>query len=203
MAIESVPGVAQVASLGGFVRQYQVNIDPTRLAAFNIPLTRVLESVRRSNQDVEGRVLEFSGVEYMVRGRGYIKSKTDLDNVSLGADRNGTPILLKQVARVQLGPETRRGLADLDGKGEVAAGIVVVRFGENVLNVIERVKEKIRRDVAPSLPQGVRIVPTYDRSDLILRSIDTLKDEIVKLSIAVSVVCVVFCSTSPVPWWLS
>ncbi|PKN36020.1 MAG: CusA/CzcA family heavy metal efflux RND transporter [Deltaproteobacteria bacterium HGW-Deltaproteobacteria-19] len=192
LAIESVPGVAQVASLGGFVRQYQVNIDPTRLAAFNIPLTRVLESVRRSNQDVEGRVLEFSGVEYMVRGRGYIKSKTDLDNVSLGADRNGTPILLKQVARVQLGPEIRRGLADLDGKGEVAAGIVVVRFGENVLNVIERVKEKIRRDVAPSLPQGVRIVPTYDRSDLILRSIDTLKDEIVKLSIAVSVVCVVF-----------
>jgi Cu(I)/Ag(I) efflux system membrane protein CusA/SilA len=192
LALESVPGVSQVASVGGFVKQYQVTVDPNRLLGYNIPITKVMEAVRKSNLDVEGRVIEFSGVEYMVRGRGYIKRVQDLENIAVGATAAGTPIYLKDVAHVQLGPEIRRGAAELDGKGEVAGGIVIVRFGENVAHVIDRVKEKIRTDIAPSLPKGVKIVTTYDRSDLINRSIATLKEEIVKLAIAVSVVCVVF-----------
>jgi copper/silver efflux system protein len=192
LAIESVPGVSQVASVGGFVKQYQITLDPNRLSAFNIPITKVMEAVRRSNLDVEGRVIEFSGMEYMVRGRGYIKSLEDLKSISLGTNTNGTPIYLKDVAGIQLGPEIRRGIAELDGKGEVAAGIVVVRFGENVLQVIDRVKEKIKKEIEPSLPKGVKIVTTYDRSDLIHRSINTLTEEIIKLSIAVIVVCIIF-----------
>jgi Cu(I)/Ag(I) efflux system membrane protein CusA/SilA len=192
LALESVPGVSQVASVGGFVKQYQITLDPNRLLGYNIPITKVMEAVRRSNLDVEGRVIEFSGVEYMVRGRGYIRKIQDIENISLGTNGSGTPIYLKDVASVQLGPEIRRGVAELDGKGEVAGGIVIVRFGENVANVIDRVKEKIRTDIAPSLPPGVKIVTTYDRSDLIRRSISTLKEEIVKLAIAVSVVCIIF-----------
>ena len=192
LAIESVPGVSQVASLGGFVKQYQITVDPVRLSAFNIPIGKVLENVRRSNRDVEGRVIELSGVEYMVRGRGYVKSLRDLEEIAVGASPTGTPIYLKDVARVQLGPEIRRGLADLDGRGEVTAGIVVVRFGENVLDVIERVKERLKKDIEPSLPKGVKVVVTYDRSELIGRAVDTLKEEILKLTIAVSVVCLVF-----------
>jgi copper/silver efflux system protein len=192
LALESVPGVSQVASVGGFVKQYQITLDPNRLTAYGVPITKVMEAVRRSNIDVEGRVLEFSGVEYMLRGRGYIRNVEDIENISLGTNGAGVPIYLKNVAKVGLGPEIRRGVADLDGKGEVAGGIVVVRFGENVLNVIDRVKEKIRSDIAPSLPPGVKIVTTYDRSDLIHRAIETLRDEIIKLSIAVSVVCIVF-----------
>ncbi len=192
LALESVEGVSQVASIGGFVKQYQITIDPNKLLAYNIALTTVLEAIKKSNKDVEGRVLEFSGVEYMVRGRGYIKSLKDLQSISVGTDGAGTPILLRDIANIQLGPEIRRGIAELDGRGEVAGGIVIVRFGENVLNVIERVKEKIKKDIEPSLPEGIKIVVTYDRSDLIYRSIDTLKDEIIKLSIAVSSVCIVF-----------
>jgi Cu(I)/Ag(I) efflux system membrane protein CusA/SilA len=192
LGLESVPGVSQVASIGGFVKQYQITVDPNRLLAYNIPITKVMEAVRKSNQDVEGRVLDLSGVEYMIRGRGYVKGLQDLESIAVGANTGGTPIYLKDVARIQLGPEIRRGLADLDGKGEVAGGIVIVRTGENVLNVIERVKAKINRDLAPSLPQGVKIVTTYDRSDLIKRSMSTLKEEIIKLIIAVSVVCLVF-----------
>lgn len=192
LALESVQGVSQVASIGGFVRQYQISIDPNRLLAYNIPLPKIMESVRQSNQDVEGRLLEFSGIEYMVRGRGYIKNISDIENIPVGSIRSGAPVLLRDVATVRLGPEIRRGIADLDGKGEVAGGIVVVRFGENVLNVIDRVKEKIKTSIAPSLPEGVKIVTTYDRTDLIHRSIDTLKEEIIKLGIAVSIVCLVF-----------
>ena len=192
LAIESVPGVSQVASIGGFVKQYQITIDPNRLLAYNIPITKVMEAVRRSNLDVEGRVIEFSGIEYMVRGRGYIKTIADLENIAVATNGAGTPIYLKDIARIQLGPEIRRGVAELDGKGEVAGGIVIVRFGENVLNVIDRVKAKIAKDIEPSLPKGVKIVTTYDRSDLIRRSMATLKEEIIKLSIAVSVVCIVF-----------
>ena len=192
LALESVPGVSQVASLGGFVKQYQITIDPNRLSAYNLPLMKVIEAVRKSNKDVEGRVLELSGTEYMVRGRGYIKSLQDIENIAVSTNSIGTAVFLRDVATVQLGPEIRRGLAELDGKGEVAGGIVVVRFGENVLKVIERVKEKLSKDIQPSLPKGVKIVTTYDRSDLIHRSIDTLKEEILKLTIAVSVVCVVF-----------
>ena len=192
LALESVPGVSQVASIGGFVKQYQITLDPNRLLAYNIPITKVMESVRRSNLDVEGRVIEFSGIEYMVRGRGYVKTIADLEDIAVGTNAGGTPIYLKDIARVQLGPEIRRGIAELDGKGEVTGGIVIVRFGENVLNVIDRIKAKIAKDIEPSLPKGVKVVTTYDRSDLIRRAIGTLKDEIIKLSIAVSVVCIVF-----------
>lgn len=192
LALESVPGVSQVASLGGFVRQYQVSIDPNRLQAYNLPITMVMDAIRKSNKDVEGRVLEFSGVEYMVRGRGYLKGIKDLENIAVRSSGSGTPVFLKDVASIQLGPEIRRGLADLDGRGEVAGGIVVVRFGENVLGVIDRVKKKISESVEPSLPEGVKLVVTYDRSDLIHRSIDTLTEELVKISLAVSAVCLVF-----------
>jgi Cu(I)/Ag(I) efflux system membrane protein CusA/SilA len=192
LALESVPGVSQVASIGGFVRQYQVSIDPSRLQAYNLPITAVMEAIRQSNKDVEGRVLEFSGVEYMVRGRGYLKGLADLENIAVGGSGVGTPVLLKDVAAIQLGPEIRRGLAELDGRGEVAGGIVVVRFGENVLTVLDRVKEKIRESIEPSLPEGVKIVTTYDRSELIHRAIDTLTEELLKISLAVSVVCLVF-----------
>ncbi len=192
LALESVPGVAQVASIGGFVKQYQITVDPNKLLSYNIPITRLVEAVRKSNKEVEGRVLEFSGVEYVVRGRGYIKDLGDLASVPVGADGGGTPVYLKDVASIQLGPEMRRGIAELDGKGEVAGGIVVVRFGENVLNVVERVKEKLGKEVEPSLPRGVKVVTTYDRSDLIRGSIGTLTDAILKLSITVSVVCIVF-----------
>lgn len=190
-AIESVPGVSQVASVGGYVKQYQIILDPNRLLAYNIPLMKVMEAVNRSNRDVEGRVVEWSGREYMVRGRGYIKSREDIEKISVGTTKQGTPIFLRDIATVQLGPEIRRGVADLDGKGEVVAGIVIVRFGENVLAVIERVKEKIK-EMEPSLPEGVKIVTTYDRSELIHRSVDTLRDEIIKLGIAVSAVCFAF-----------
>ncbi|MEW6601031.1 MAG: CusA/CzcA family heavy metal efflux RND transporter [Nitrospirota bacterium] len=192
LALESVQGVSQVASIGGFVKQYQITVDPNKLLFYNIPIQKIMEALRKSNSDVEGRVLEFSGVEYMVRGRGYIKNIADIENIAVGTNGSGTPVFLKDIAHVQLGPEIRRGLADLDGRGEVAGGIVIVRFGENVLNVIEKVKDKIKTDIEPSLPKGVKIVTTYDRSDLIRRSIDTLKDEIVKLSVAVSAVCIVF-----------
>ncbi|MCL4458223.1 MAG: CusA/CzcA family heavy metal efflux RND transporter [Nitrospirae bacterium] len=192
LALESVEGVSQVASIGGFVKQYQITIDPNRLLAYNLPLPKVLEAIKKSNSDVEGRVLEFSGIEYMVRGRGYIKSLKDLESISVGTNGAGTPVFLRDIANIQLGPEIRRGIAELDGRGEVAGGIVVIRFGENVLTVIDKVKEKIKKDIEPSLPKGMKIVITYDRSDLIHRSIDTLKEEILRLSIAVSAVCVVF-----------
>ncbi len=192
LALESVPGVSQVASIGGFVKQYQITIDPNRLIAYNIPITKVMEAIKGSNRDVEGRVLEFSGIEYMVRGRGYIKTIDDLKNIPVAANVLGTPVFLKDIAQIQIGPEIRRGIADLDGKSEVAGGIVVIRFGENVLSVIDRVKERIKNDIEPSLPKGMKIITTYDRSDLIHRSIDTLKEEIIKLSIAVSAVCIVF-----------
>ncbi len=192
LGLESVQGVSQVASIGGFVKEYQVTVDPNKLLAYNIPITRVMDAVRRSNRDVEGRVLEFSGIEYMIRGRGYLKDIQDLKDIAVGTNGSGTPILLGEIANIQIGPDIRRGLAELDGKGEVAGGIVIVRFGENVLNVIDRVKQKIKTDIQPSLPKGVKMITTYDRSDLIHRSIATLKDEIIKLSIAVSVVCMVF-----------
>jgi len=192
LALESVPGVSQVASVGGYVKQYQITVDPNRLQSYGIPLTKVLEAVKKSNNEVEGRVLEFTGIEYMVRGKGYITSVKDIEDIPVGVSPRGTPVYVRDVASVRIGPEIRRGAADLDGKGEVVGGVVVVRFGENVLSVLERVKAKIEKDIKPTLPEGVRIVPTYDRSDLIERSIDTLTEEIVKLAIAVSVVCIVF-----------
>jgi Cu(I)/Ag(I) efflux system membrane protein CusA/SilA len=190
-AFESVTGVSEVASVGGFVKQYQITLDPNRLLVYKLPLSKVMDAVRRSNRDVEGRVVEWSGREYMVRGRGYIKDKSDIEKIAVGTNEKGTPILLRDIGSVQLGPELRRGAADLNGEGEVIGGIVVVRFGENVLSVIEGVKKKIE-EIRPSLPEGVQIITTYDRSDLIHRSVDTLRDEIIKLGIAVSAVCLVF-----------
>ncbi len=192
LALESVPGVAQVASIGGFVKQYQITIDPNRLLSYGIPINKVFEAVRKSNSDIEGRVIEFSGAEYVVRGRGYIRSIKDLEAIPVGSDGVGTPVFLKDVARVHLGPEIRRGIADLDGRGEVAGGIVVIRYGENVLNVIDRVTKRIRNDISPSLPKGVKIVTTYDRSDLIYKAVGTLRNEIIILFIVVSIICIVF-----------
>ncbi|MBI4396081.1 MAG: efflux RND transporter permease subunit, partial [Elusimicrobia bacterium] len=164
--IQSVPGVAEVASIGGFQKQYQVNVNPNALVAYNIPLMKVTDAIRAGNNDVGGRLVEFSGAEYMVRGRGYAKSVEDIENIVVGRDENGTPILVKSVANVALGPEIRRGVADLDGEGDTVGGIVVMRHGENALNVIRRVKAKIE-EIKPSLPPGVEIVTTYDRSNLI------------------------------------
>ncbi len=190
-ALESVPGVSEVASVGGFVKQYQITVDPNRLLAYSLPLMKVMQAVRQSNSDVEGRVVEWSGREYMIRGRGYIRGLADIEQIVVGTDGKGTPVLLRDVAAVQLGPEMRRGLAELDGKGEAVGGIVVVRFGENVLTVIERTKEKLK-EIEPTLPEGVRVVTTYDRSDLIHRSVSTLRNKIITLAVAVSAVCIVF-----------
>src|SRR5512143_1857685 len=189
--LSSVPGVSEVASVGGFVKQYQITVDPNRTHAYKLSLMKIMEAVRRSNRDVEGRVIEWSGREYMIRGRGYIKDKTDIEKIVVGTDGKGTPVLLRNIADVHLGPEMRRGVTELDGKGESVGGIVVVRFGENVLGVIERVKEKIK-EIEPSVPEGVKIVTTYDRSELIHRSVDTLREEVIKLGIAVSLVCNIF-----------
>src|SRR5919109_133349 len=161
-ALASVEGVAEVASIGGFVKQYQVNLDPNKLAAYEKSVKDVVQAIRASNNEVEGRLLEFSGREYMVRGRGYLTSTDDIAAVSLGADARGTPVRVGDVADVVLGPDIRRGVAELDGKGEVVGGIVVMRFGENALRVIDRVKAKLQ-EVQQALPAGVRVVPTYDR----------------------------------------
>lgn len=189
--LQSVPGVAEVASLGGFVRQYQITVDPNKLSAYRIPLMQLMESVRRSNNEVGGRLVEWSGAEYMVRARGYVKSVADLESIVVKSDERGTPVLLRDVASVQLGPEMRRGVAELDGNGEVAAGIVVMRHGENALSVIERVKERLA-EIEKTLPDGVKIVTTYDRSELIERSIQTLKHELIIEMIIVSLIILVF-----------
>src|SRR3989441_1335017 len=189
--LASIPGVAEVASLGGFVKQCQVNVDPNKLAASKIAIKDVVSAIKASNNDVEGRLLEFSGREYMVRGRGYLKSLDDIENVSLGADARGTPIRVRDVASVRLGPDIRRGVAELDGTGEVVGGIIVMRFGENALRVIDQVKAKLR-EVQNALPAGVTIVPTYDRSWLIGESINTLRRTLIEEALVVSLVIILF-----------
>ena len=189
--LESVPGVAEVASVGGFVRQYQVTVDPNTLLAYNLPISHVIMAVRSSNNDVGGRVTELAGTEYMVRGRGYIKGLEDLRNVSLGTGAGGTPVMLRDVASVGRGPDIRRGLVELDGEGEVVGGIVVMRYGENALAVIERVKAKIE-EIRPALPEGVEIVTTYDRSGLIHHAIETLQEKLLEEILIVSLVCLIF-----------
>jgi Cu(I)/Ag(I) efflux system membrane protein CusA/SilA len=186
-----VPGVADVASLGGYVKQYQVEIHPNKLLAYGIPLDDVMKAIQASNNDVGGRVLEFNGTEFMVRGRGYVRKPEDLEKVVLTVNEKGTPVLLRDVARVQLGPDMRRGAAELDGLGEAVGGIVIVRFGENSLKVIESVKAKIKQ-ISKALPAGVEIVPVYDRSTLIEESIKTLRDKLIEESIIVSLVCIIF-----------
>jgi Cu(I)/Ag(I) efflux system membrane protein CusA/SilA len=190
-ALASVPGVAEVASIGGFVKQYQVNLDPNKLSAYDLSVKQVVNAIKASNNEVEGRLLEFAGREYMVRGRGYLKSIDDIEQVSLGATEAGTPLRVADVAEVRLGPDIRRGVAELDGKGEVVGGIVVMRFGENALRVIDRVKAKLR-EVQSALPAGVQIVPTYDRSWLIEESIGTLRRTLIEEAIVVSIVILIF-----------
>ena len=189
--LASVPGVAEIATIGGFVRQYQVNLDPIRLAAYNLGVRDIVDAIRASNNDVEGRLLEFSGREYMVRGRGYLTSVADIEEISLGADPQGTPIRVADVARVTLGPDIRRGVAELDGRGEVVGGIVVMRFGENALNVIDGVKAKLR-EVQGAMPEGIQIVPTYDRSGLINDSLATLRRTLIEEAVVVSLVIIIF-----------
>ena len=186
-----MPGVAEVASIGGFVKQYQVNLDPNKLAAYNLGVKDVVGAIKVSNNDVEGRLLEFAGREYMVRSRGYLTSVADIERVSLGADPKGTPVRVGDVAQVRLGPDIRRGVAELDGKGEVVGGIVVMRFGENALTVIDAVKAKLQ-DVQHSMPPGMKIVPTYDRSWLIDESIGTLRRTLIEEAIVVSIVIIIF-----------
>ena len=189
--LTSVPGVAEVASIGGFVKQYQVTIDPNKLLAFNIPLQKLRMAIQRSNNDVGGRVVEMGETEFMVRGLGYIKGVKDLEMVPLRVDKDGTPTLVRDVATVKVGPELRRGLADYNGSGEVVGGIIVMRYGENALQVIQNVKNKLEQ-LKAGLPEGVTIKAVYDRSGLILRAIHNLKRTLIEESIIVALVCIVF-----------
>ncbi len=189
--LTSVPGVSEVASVGGFERSYEVTVDPERLRGYGISIHAVMEAIRGSNQDVGAMVMELGDREYMVRGLGYLEDLSDLESVVLGTTSAGTPIRVSDVADVQLAPQVRRGVADLNGRGDVVGGIVVMRFGENALATIQRVKERMA-EVEKGLPQGVTITPVYDRSELILRSIDTLKGKLIEESIVVALVCLVF-----------
>ena len=189
--LQSVAGVAEVAPLGGFVRQYQVNVDPNRLAAYGVPISKVVAAVRGGNNDVGGRLVEFTGREYMVRGRGYARSTADIANISLAVSPTGVPVLVRDVGTVTLGPDMRRGVADLDGTGEVVSGIVIMRQGENALAVIDRVKTKLK-EIEPGLPPGVKLVTAYDRSELILASIDNLKHTLIEELAVVAIVILIF-----------
>ncbi len=189
-ALESVKGVAEVAPVGGFVKEYQVDLDPNKLLAYGIPISEIVDKIRASNGDVGGKIFEVASTEYYVRGRGYIKSIEDIENIPLKSDK-GTPVLIKNVGKVHLGPDLRRGVAELNGEGEVVGGIVVMRYGENALHVIDGIKKKLG-EIKSSLPEGVEVVPTYDRSELIKRSIATLREKLIEESIVVALVCLVF-----------
>ncbi|MCK1709109.1 MULTISPECIES: CusA/CzcA family heavy metal efflux RND transporter [unclassified Bradyrhizobium] len=188
--IAKAEGVAEVASVGGFVKQYNIILDPNRLRSLGIPLSKVRDAIRGSNMDVGGRTVELSEFEFVVRGRGYVKSLSDLSNVVLKVDK-GVPVLLKDVARIELGPDERRGITELNGEGEVASGIALQRFGQNALNVIDNVKARLS-EMASALPKGVEIIPVYDRSSLIYSAIETLKRTLTEESIIVALVCIVF-----------
>ncbi|MFZ0052354.1 MAG: CusA/CzcA family heavy metal efflux RND transporter [Desulfobaccales bacterium] len=189
--LQKVPGVSEVASVGGFVKQYQVVVNPNTLASYGIPLSKVKQAIQSSNQDVGGRVVEQAETEYMVRGLGYIKGIQDVENIVVGADKNGVPVLIKDVALVRLGPEMRRGLTEANGEGEVVGGIVVARFGANARTVIDGVKEKLE-ELKAGLPPGVRLVTTYDRSALINRAVGNLKEKLLEEIVVVALVCIIF-----------
>ncbi len=189
--LNTVPGVAEVASIGGYVREYQIDLDPHRLFAYNIKVDQVMEAVKRSNNDVGGRLLEQADAEFLIRGKGYIKSPKDLEDIVVGADMRGTPVYVKNLGTVQMGGAIRRGLLDLNGEGEAVGGIVVMRYGENAKDVIDRVKEKIA-SLEQGLPPGVKIKVAYDRSDLIMRAVDTLKHALLEESVVVSLVILAF-----------
>src|SRR5213592_790700 len=189
-ALESVKGVSEVAPVGGFVKQYQVDLDPNKLLAYGIPVSEVVNKIRMSNGDVGGKIFEVGSTEFYVRGRGYIKKIEDIENVPLKSQK-GTPVYVRNVGTVHLGPDIRRGISELNGEGAVVGGIVVMRYGENALRVIDGVKKKLE-EIKPSLPEGVELVTTYDRSQLIKRSIATLKEKLIEESIVVALVCLVF-----------
>ena len=188
--LTKAPGVAEVASIGGFVQQYQVVVDPVKLRSYGVPLMKVVQAIRDSNRDVGGRVVEMAETEYMVRGRGYLRGKADIEGLVVKAER-GTPVLVRDIARVELGPDERRGIAELNGEGEVVSGIATARYGQNALEVIRNVKDKLA-EIAPGLPAGVSIATVYDRSELIERAIQTLKTTLIEESIIVALVCLVF-----------
>ena len=191
-ALQTVPGVAEVAPIGGFVRQYQVNVDPNKLLAYKIPINVVSDAIQKSNNDVGGRLVEFTGREYMVRGRGYIRSLDDIGKtVIMYNAQTGTPVLVRDVATVTFGPDMRRGVGELDGNGEVVGGVVIMRYGENAQKVIERTKEKLN-DLKSTLPPGVKLVTTYDRSELIDRAVDNLRHTLIEELIIVSIVIMIF-----------
>src|SRR3954469_24755318 len=189
-ALESVKGVSEVAPVGGFVKQYQVDLDPNKLLAYGIPISEVVNKIRMSNADVGGKIFEVGSTEYYVRGRGYIKNIEDIENIPLKVEK-GTPVYVKNVGAVHLGPDIRRGVAELNGEGEVVGGIIVMRYGENALRVIDGVKKKLE-EIKSSLPEGVELVTTYDRSQLIKRSISTLREKLIEESIVVAIVCLLF-----------
>ncbi len=194
--LKAVPGVAEVAPLGGYAQQFQVNVDPNRLKAYDIPIGRVVEAVRSGNNDTGGRLIEFSGTEYMVRGRGYIRDRHDIENTVLTASEDGTPIRIRDIGQVVVGPDIRRGVSDLNGTGEVASAIVIMRQGENALEVIDRVKARLKQ-IEPGLPDGVRIVPVYDRSELIKRAIGNLRTTLIEVAITVALVILLFLAHAP------
>ncbi|UCC84283.1 MAG: efflux RND transporter permease subunit, partial [Gemmatimonadota bacterium] len=189
--LTAVPGVSEVASVGGFVKQYQVEVNPERLRAFGIPVTRVAQAIGSHNIDIGARVLEMGGREYMIRGLGYLQGTEDIEGVAVGATETGTPIRVSDVATVQVGPAPRRGAADLNGLGEVVAGIVVMRFGSDALTTIDGVKAKLT-EIRRGLPEGVRLRTAYDRSDLIHRAIHTLREKLIEESLIVAAVAVIF-----------
>ncbi|MCA9630659.1 MAG: efflux RND transporter permease subunit, partial [Myxococcales bacterium] len=190
-ALESVPGVAEVASVGGFVKQYQVNVDPNKLRSYGIPMNKVIAAVREANQEVGGRTIEIAGHEQMIRGRGYVKKLSDLESIALKVRDDGTPVTLADVAEVQFGPDMRRGVAELNGQGETVGGIVVMRYGENALNVIDRVDRRME-EIEQGLPEGVHLETTYDRSGLIRESIQTLRHTLLEEMLVVSIVIFLF-----------
>jgi Cu(I)/Ag(I) efflux system membrane protein CusA/SilA len=189
--LRAVPGVAEVATVGGFIKQYQINLDPVKVLAYKLSIPTIIDKIRMNNNDSGGRVIEFSGTEYMVRGRGYIKSTDDIEKIAIGTNANGTPILIRDIATVQIGSDMRRGLVDLNGKGEVVGGIVIMRFGEDVLKVLGRVKDKLK-EIASAIPEGIKIVPVYDRSKLIKEAIETASWNLIEELIVVSLLIIVF-----------
>ena len=190
-ALTAVPGVSEVAALGGFEKQYQVDLDPTKLLGYRIPITAVMAAIQNANADIGAMVVELSEREYMVRGLGYLKSLADIENVVVGATANGTPIRVAELGRVSVGPAVRRGIAELDGRGDAVGGIVVMRFGQNALATIGRVKAKIK-EIQRGLPEGVVLTPVYDRSDLIHRAIENLRGKLLEESLVVALVCILF-----------
>jgi Cu(I)/Ag(I) efflux system membrane protein CusA/SilA len=189
--LKAVPGVAEVAPIGGYSRQFQVKVDPNRLQAYGLPIARVVDAVRGGNNDVGGRLIEFGGTEYMIRGLGYARTIQDIEAIVLTASENGTPIRIKDIGQVVMGPDIRRGVSDLDGTGEAVSGIIVMRQGENALDVIDRVKARIKQ-IEPGLPESVKIVPIYDRSELIQRAIDNTRTTLIEIIVTVAIIILLF-----------